>query len=100
MAVVDVPRVERAAAPPVLAHSLVYAPGDRWLTLIERLALLPVAPVPARDRAVCQPIWAEDVADCLTAVLRSGEQQSATHERYELAGPQTLTYNHAVRWSA
>src|SRR6476659_5690617 len=27
MAVVDVPRVERAAAPPVLAHSLVYVTG-------------------------------------------------------------------------
>ncbi len=35
----------------VIAPSLVYAPGDRWLTLIERLALLPVVPVSGRGRA-------------------------------------------------
>ena len=49
----------------VFAPSIVYAPGDRWLTLLERLALLPVVPVSGRGRAVFQPIWAEDVADCV-----------------------------------
>jgi len=81
----------------VIAPSLVYAPGDRWLTLIERLSLLPAAPISGRGRAVCQPIWAEDVADCTLAILRAGEQQPTAHERYELAGPQTLTYNEVVR---
>jgi NADH dehydrogenase len=75
----------------VFAPSLVYAPGDRLLTLIERLALLPVVPISGRGRAVCQPIWAEDVAGCVLAVLR-GEDGRTTHERYELAGPQTLAY--------
>src|SRR6202161_1361007 len=32
----------------VIAPSLVYAPGDHWLTLIERLALLPILPVSGR----------------------------------------------------
>jgi uncharacterized protein YbjT (DUF2867 family) len=82
----------------VIAPSLVYAPGDRWLTLIERLSLLSVVPVSGRGRAVCQPIWAEDVAGCVVAALRGtgyagGE---ATHERYELAGPQTMTYNEVI----
>src|ERR1700686_2271832 len=46
----------------VFAPSIVYAPGDPWLTLLERLALLPVVPISGRGRAVYQPIWAEDVA--------------------------------------
>lgn len=81
----------------VIAPSLVYAPGDRWLTLVEHLARLPFMPIPGHGRAVCQPIWAEDVADCLAAVVRPGERQPTARDRYELAGPHTLTYNEVVR---
>ncbi|HEY8304678.1 MAG TPA: NAD(P)H-binding protein [Solirubrobacteraceae bacterium] len=81
----------------IVAPSLVYAPGDRWLTLVARLARLPVLPIPGRGRAVCQPIWAQDLAACTLAILRSDEQQPAAHERYELAGPQTLTYDEVLR---
>ncbi len=81
----------------VIAPSLVYAPGDRWLTLIERLSLLPMVPISGRGRAVCQPIWAEDVASCVVAALgKSRDEVGATHKRYELAGPQTMTYNQTV----
>jgi NADH dehydrogenase len=83
----------------VLAPSLVYAPGDRWTGLIERMALLPALPVPGRGRALCQPIWAEDVAECTAAVVR-GEGPSRDGHRsvhYELAGPQTLRYDEAIR---
>jgi NADH dehydrogenase len=54
----------------VFAPSIVYAPGDPWLTLLERMALLPVMPVSGRGRALYQPIWAEDVAECVLTVLR------------------------------
>jgi uncharacterized protein YbjT (DUF2867 family) len=80
----------------VIAPSLVYAPGDRWLTLIERLSLLPVVPVSGRGRARCQPIWADDVAGCVMAALREQGNDGATRERYELAGPQTMTYNQVI----
>lgn len=82
----------------VIAPSLVYAPGDRWLTLIERLALLPVVPVSGRGRAVCQPIWVEDVTGCVLAALANSEgtDDGPAHRRYELAGPQTLTYNEVL----
>jgi uncharacterized protein YbjT (DUF2867 family) len=81
----------------VIAPSLVYAPGDRWLTLIERLSLLPVVPISGRGRAICQPIWTEDVAGCVIAALGGSEgADGATHERYELAGPQTMTYNETI----
>jgi NADH dehydrogenase len=79
----------------VFAPSLVYAPGDPWLTLLERLALLPVMLVPGRGRAIYQPIWAEDVADCVIAALRAPAGEP--HARYELAGPQTLALNDIVR---
>jgi uncharacterized protein YbjT (DUF2867 family) len=83
----------------VFAPSIVYAPGDPWLTLLERLALLPVMPVSGRGSAKYQPIWAEDVADCVIAALRApapdGERNAT--ERFELAGPQTLSHNEIVR---
>jgi uncharacterized protein YbjT (DUF2867 family) len=81
----------------VFAPSIVYAPGDRWLTLLERLALLPLMPVSGRGRALYQPIWAEDVADCVIAALRSSSVATAGHTRYELAGPETLSHNDLVR---
>lgn len=73
----------------VLAPSVVYAPGDRYLTLLERLALGPAVPVPGRGRATVQPIWAQDVADCILAVL---DGRGDGRSRYELAGPDTLTH--------
>lgn len=79
----------------VFAPSIIYAPGDQWLTLLERLALLPVMPVAGRGRAVFQPIWAEDVADCVLASLRA--DSSRPHVRHELAGPETISHNEIVR---
>ncbi len=79
----------------VFAPSIVYAPGDPWLTLLERMALLPVMPVSGRASALFQPIWAEDVAGCVIAALRAGA--GAPHERYELAGPETLSHADIVR---
>ena len=76
----------------VLSTSLVYAPGDRWLTALGRLALLPAMPVSGRGRALFQPIWAEDVADCVMAVLHGSPTG-----RYELAGPDTLSHEDIVR---
>jgi NADH dehydrogenase len=79
----------------ILAPSLVYAPGDRREQLLARLSLLPVVPVPGSGRAELQPIWVDDVADCALAALRrpAGEH----HERFELAGPETLTFAEVVR---
>jgi NADH dehydrogenase len=80
----------------VFAPSIVYSPGDPFLTLLNRLALLlPVMPVAGDGSALYQPIWADDVADCVMAVLDgAGETESA---RYELAGPDTLSYEAIVR---
>jgi NADH dehydrogenase len=79
----------------VFAPSIIYAPGDAWLSLLERLALLPVMPVSGRGRALFQPIWAEDVADCVVAALADG--QAERHVRHELAGPETLSHTEIVQ---
>jgi NADH dehydrogenase len=93
-------RESRLPSTVVFAPSIVYAPGDRWLTLLERMALLPVMPVSGRGRACYEPLWAEDAADCVISWLRTpdgGASRAGGHERYELAGPQRLTYNDIVR---
>ncbi|HEV7770984.1 MAG TPA: NAD(P)H-binding protein [Solirubrobacterales bacterium] len=72
----------------VFAPSIVYDHSDPWITLLRRFSFLPVLPVSGRGRAAFQPIWADDVARCVTAALgREGQT------RYELAGPETLTYD-------
>jgi uncharacterized protein YbjT (DUF2867 family) len=78
-----------------LAHSLLYAPGDRHLRWIERLGYLPAVPLVGRGVARTQPIWAEDAAECVLAALDRPPDHG--HARYELAGPETLTQRDVVR---
>ena len=75
----------------IVASSLVLAPGDRLLTLLERLSWLPAVPVPGSGQARYQPISAEDVASCALAAL----EEPATG-RFELAGPEAVTYDDLV----
>ena len=75
----------------VFAPSLYYAPGDAFLTLLERMAMvLPAVPISGRGRALYQPIWADDVAAAIAASLNGAAGNG--RDRYELAGPQTLSY--------
>jgi uncharacterized protein YbjT (DUF2867 family) len=79
----------------VFAPSIVYTPGDPWLTLLERLSYLPALPVSGSGRAHYQPIWAQDVARALVNALRADD--SARRRTFDLAGPETLTYEDIVR---
>jgi uncharacterized protein YbjT (DUF2867 family) len=78
----------------VFSPSIIYAPGDPWVTLLERFSYLPAIPVSGSGRALFQPIWAEDVADCVRAAL---DADGARPAGVELAGPQTLSYDDIVR---
>ena len=77
----------------VFAPSIIYAPGDPYLTILSRLALLPVMPIPGPGRAQFQPIWAHDVAECVMSALEAGAKAD---DRYELAGPETLSHEQIV----
>jgi len=78
----------------VFAPSIVYDRSDPWITLLRRFSFLPVLPVSGDGQARFQPVWADDVARCVVGALydhdRGGERDQA---RWELAGPQTLTYD-------
>ena len=76
----------------VFRPSIIYTPGDPWLTLLDRLSRLPAMPVSGSGRAVFEPIWAEDVADAVMRGLANGSGSA-----YELAGPELLSYDDIVR---
>jgi uncharacterized protein YbjT (DUF2867 family) len=78
----------------VFAPSIVYRPGDPWITLLKRLSLLPAVPVSGDGLARYQPIWARDVARCVASAINGSHQ--STDGRYELAGPEVLSYDDIV----
>jgi uncharacterized protein YbjT (DUF2867 family) len=75
----------------VFRPSIIYTPGDPWLTLLDRLSRLPAVPVSGSGKALYQPVWAEDVADAVMSALDS------SNSAYELAGPEVLSYDDIVR---
>ena len=89
--------VEESEIPSVVfAPSIVYSPRDPWVRLLERMSLLPVMPISGSGQARYQPIWNEDAAACVMAAL-NGAGDGASHVRYELAGPDTLSYDDMAR---
>jgi NADH dehydrogenase len=72
----------------VFAPSIVYDRSDPWVTLLRRFSFLPVLPVSGEGAARFQPLWAADAARCVVAALERGGRA-----RYELAGPETLSYD-------
>jgi uncharacterized protein YbjT (DUF2867 family) len=84
----------------VFAPSIVYDRDDPFVTIVRRLALLPMLPVSGEGRALYQPIWAQDVA---RAVLGWLDRGADGRSRYELAGPEVLSHDDIARtiaWSA
>jgi uncharacterized protein YbjT (DUF2867 family) len=51
-------------------------------------------PVSGEGRALYQPIWARDVARCVASSLNGSGKE--TDGRYELAGPEVLSYDDIV----
>ena len=61
---------------------------------------LPAVPVAGSGRSLYQPIWAEDVADCVAAALeRPGAGAVNGRRSFDLAGPESLSYDEIVRAS-
>ena len=60
-----------------------------------KLSLLPAMPVSGSGDAVYEPIWARDVARCVSAALNGGGSEP-DRRRFELAGPQILSYDGIV----
>jgi uncharacterized protein YbjT (DUF2867 family) len=77
----------------VFAPSIVYDHSDPWITLLRRFSFLPVLPVSGEGQARFQPIWSADVARCVVGALEQERDDGEATRRYELAGPETLTYD-------
>ena len=75
----------------IFRPSIIYTPGDPWLTLLDRLSRLPAVPISGSGSALYQPVWAEDVAEAVVNAL------SGADSKYELAGPEVLSYDDIVR---
>jgi NADH dehydrogenase len=82
---------ESSLSTTVFRPSIIYAPGDPWITLLDRLSRLPAVPVSGSGKALYQPVWADDVADAVVSSL------SSANSTYELAGPEVLSYNDIVK---
>jgi len=83
----------------VFAPSIVYDREDPWVTLMRRLALFPALPLIGKGNAAYEPIWAQDVGRCVVAEL---DRDEPGDHRYELAGPERLTYeemSRVIAWS-
>ena len=78
----------------VFKPSIIYAPGDPWFTLLDRLSRLPVLPVSGHGDAEYEPIWAEDAATAVMGVL---DGRANGRDAVELAGPERLTYDGIVQ---
>jgi uncharacterized protein YbjT (DUF2867 family) len=76
--------------------SIIYSPGDPWITLLGRLAVLPLVPISGSGRALYEPIWALDAAGAVMGLLENSNG-SEPHRRLELAGPERLSYDQIVR---
>jgi uncharacterized protein YbjT (DUF2867 family) len=77
----------------VFAPSIIYDPHDPWITLLRRLALLPVLPVSGEGKALFQPISARDTARAVVGRLEGRGEGP----RFELAGPEVLSYDDIAR---
>jgi uncharacterized protein YbjT (DUF2867 family) len=78
----------------VVAPSIVYAPGDPWLTLLGRFLYLPWMPIAGSGSARFQPIWAQDAAGAADTLV--SDSLANERRRFELVGPETLTYEQIV----
>jgi NADH dehydrogenase len=87
---------ESPLATTVFAPSIIYRPGDPWITLLERFSLLPAVSLSGSGRALYQPIWARDVAHCVAGALHGAGSNPGPDGRYELAGPELLSYDEIV----
>jgi uncharacterized protein YbjT (DUF2867 family) len=68
---------ERAVVAASLQHtgcspSIIYAPGDPYLSLPARMSRLRAIPIPGSGCAGFEPICADDVAGCVLAALPGG----------------------------
>ncbi len=79
----------------IIRPSLIYGAGDQFtLRLAELIRKSPVLPVIGSGTSKVQPIYIDDVTDCLVRAVTS---DTFLNEIYEIGGPEQLTYEEVTR---
>jgi uncharacterized protein YbjT (DUF2867 family) len=79
----------------ILRSSLIYGPGDLFtIRLAEMIRLSPVLPIIGSGRSRIQPIFIDDVNECIWKISTS---DSYLNEMYEIGGPEQLTYEEVTK---
>lgn len=79
----------------ILRPSIIFGEGDEFLTILARLIkTLPIVPIAGVGNSEFQPVAAEDVARCITAVLHN---DTLLNRMVEIGGPEKFTYNQLVK---
>ena len=78
----------------IVRPSIVFGKGDEFLNSLAALVrLFPMVPVISSGRNRLQPIWVDDLAQCIALSLSRHDLQGHT---LELGGPEQLSYNQIV----
>jgi uncharacterized protein YbjT (DUF2867 family) len=90
---------DSALAWTILRPTMIYgAAGDRNLSrLLHALTRTPVFPVPGGGKHLQQPVHVADVA---SAVLNAVERPATKGQRYDIAGPEPITFAGLLRTAA
>ena len=81
----------------IFRPSVIFGPGDAFLTLFARMArIVPFFPL-AGANARFQPVWVEDVAAAVADSLRRADSIGAS---YDLCGPQQYSLRELVAYAA
>lgn len=73
----------------VLRPSVLFGPGDSFLSTLDKLARLPLAPLFGKGRTLLQPVHVGDVAGAVAAALH---RPDSSGETYELGGADVRSY--------
>lgn len=78
----------------IIRPSLIFGQGDEFMNSLASLVrLFPLVPVISGGRNRLQPIWVDDLAQCIALSLSRHDLQGHT---LELGGPDQLSYNQIV----
>ena len=78
----------------IIRPSIIFGQGDEFLNSLAALVrVFPMVPIISSGRNRLQPIWVDDVAQCIALSLSRHDLQGHT---LELGGPEQLSYNEIV----
>ncbi len=80
----------------IFRPSLVFGQEDRVLnTIVKALRFSPVIVAPGSGQQKLQPVWVEDLAECVARALTS--QEKALGRTFDVGGPEVVTFDQLLQ---